>query len=264
MGVAAVLTDAELYSRARDLVKYELALFGENSPSSELVILPGVVACVNRDTPDRSLFNGAVADSPAELLEAYATLAARYAAAGVRAFTVWGDPGDEALERELATRGHVLDGRPEAMAAAITELALPPANDLDWYETRDPRSVTALNDLAYGYAAGAFASAVTRLDDPRWRAYVARVDGQDRCCTLTYESELGDCGISCVATHPDARGRGLASRLLSVAIAAAAERGARTSSLQATKKGRGVYERLGFRALGAMRMWERRAPAPTS
>jgi GNAT superfamily N-acetyltransferase len=176
---------------------------------------------------------------------------------------VWGDPGDEALARELAARGHVLDARPEAMAAAISELSLPPADDLDWYETRDPRAMTALNDLAYGYTAGAFASALTRLDDPRWRAYVARAGEHDRCCALTYESELGDCGISCVATHPDARGQGLASRLLSIAIAAAAERGARTTSLHATKKGRGVYERLGFRALGAMRMWERRAPAPT-
>jgi GNAT superfamily N-acetyltransferase len=264
VGIAAMLTDAELYARARDLVKYELSLFGESSPRSELVILPGVVACVNPDAPDRSLFNGAVGDSPAELLDAYSTLEARYAAAGVRAFMVWGDPGDEALERELALRGHLLDGRPEAMGATIAELSLPPPEDLDWYETRDPRVVTRLNDVAYGYSAGAFASALTRLDDPRWRAYVARAGEHDRCCALTYESELGDCGIACVATHPDARRQGLASRLLSVAIAAAAERGARTSSLQATKKGRGVYERLGFRAVGAMRMWERRAPAPTS
>lgn len=65
-------------------------------------------------------------------------------------------------------------------------------------------------------------------------------------------------------TSPEARGRGLASRLLSAAIAAAAERGARTTSLQATKKGKGVYERLRFRALGPIDMWERRAPAPTA
>lgn len=259
-----MLTDAELYACARALVKYEIALFGESAASSELLVFPGVVACVNPGTPDRSLFNGAIADSRAELLEAYPALEARYASRGVRAFMVWCDRGDEALARELGARGHVLDARPEAMAGEISQLSLPPVGDLDWYETRDPRVLAELNDRAYGYSGQAFGAAIARLTDPRWRAYVARAGGADCCCALTYESELGDCGISAVATAPEARGQGLASRLLSVAIAAAAERGARTSSLQATKKGRDVYARLGFRALGPIEMWERRAPAPTT
>lgn len=254
-----MLTDGELYARARDLVKYEIALFGEASESSELIVLPGVVASVNPATPDRSVFNGVLADSTAELLDSYALLEERYARAGVRAFTVWGESGDEALARALGERGHVLDGSPQAMAQEIPLLTLASANDLDWYETRDPSVIGRLNDLAYGHTSHAFEAALTRLTDPRWRAFVARVGGREPCCLLTYESELGDCGISCVATLPEARGQGLASRLISVAIAAAAERGARTSSLQATRKGRPVYERLGFRGLGPMDMWERRA-----
>jgi GNAT superfamily N-acetyltransferase len=254
-----MLTDGELYARARDLVKYEIALFGESSAGSELMLLPGVVASVSPATPDRSLFNGVLADSTAELLDAYPLLEERYAQAGVRAFTVWGDASDDALAAALTERGHVLDGSPEAMSQEIPLLTLSSASELDWYETRELSVVARLNDIAYGHTANAFASALTRLADPRWRAFVARASGSEPCALLTYESELGDCGISCVATLPEARGQGLASRLISVAIAAAAERGAHTSSLQATRKGRPVYERLGFRGHGPMNMWERRA-----
>jgi GNAT superfamily N-acetyltransferase len=64
--------------------------------------------------------------------------------------------------------------------------------------------------------------------------------------------------IAWVAVEPEARGRGLSGKLLAHALADAAERGQRTSTLVSTKLGRPVYERLGFRALGRLQMWERR------
>jgi len=42
------------------------------------------------------------------------------------------------------------------------------------------------------------------------------------------------------------------------ALLDARERGCTTTSLQATKMGQPVYDRLGYRDLGPIQMWERR------
>ena len=52
---------------------------------------------------------------------------------------------------------------------------------------------------------------------------------------------------------PEARGRGIAGKLLAHALADAAERGLETSTLVATPLGRPVYERLGYREFGRSR-----------
>jgi hypothetical protein len=44
------------------------------------------------------------------------------------------------------------------------------------------------------------------------------------------------------------------------ALADAAEQGLETTTLQATKLGYPVYEKLGYRDLGVLQMWERRTP----
>jgi predicted acetyltransferase len=62
-----------------------------------------------------------------------------------------------------------------------------------------------------------------------------------------------------VAVVPEARGHGIAGKLLAHALADAAERGLETSTLVATNLGRPVYERLGYRQFGALEMWERRS-----
>jgi GNAT superfamily N-acetyltransferase len=59
------------------------------------------------------------------------------------------------------------------------------------------------------------------------------------------------CWLGLVATHPDARGRGLASQVSSHLVEWAMARGCRTVALDASTLGRPVYERLGFRAAGA-------------
>jgi ribosomal protein S18 acetylase RimI-like enzyme len=64
-----------------------------------------------------------------------------------------------------------------------------------------------------------------------------------------------------VAALTKARGRGLTTALLAHAMVDARERGCETTSLEATQLGRGVYERLGYKPLGALEMWERRTAA---
>ena len=89
------------------------------------------------------------------------------------------------------------------------------------------------------------------------RLYQARVDGEPASVLGTLD-EGDDCGIYLVATLKEHRGKGLAGRLLHVALAEARERGLRTSSLQATKLGYPVYERLGYEPICTLQMWERR------
>jgi GNAT superfamily N-acetyltransferase len=64
--------------------------------------------------------------------------------------------------------------------------------------------------------------------------------------------------VEMVAVVPEARGHGVAGKLLAHALADAAERGLETSTLIATRMGRPVYERLGYRDVGTLQMWERR------
>ena len=77
-------------------------------------------------------------------------------------------------------------------------------------------------------------------------------------CLMIVDHE-GNADVEWVAVVPEARGKGLAGRLLAHALADAAARGVETTTLVATKLGRPVYERLGYRPLGNLQMWERRA-----
>jgi ribosomal protein S18 acetylase RimI-like enzyme len=67
--------------------------------------------------------------------------------------------------------------------------------------------------------------------------------------------------LSGVATLPEARGLGIAAAVCARAIADAGERGIETTTLQASKLGRSIYERLGYRDVGGFEMWERRRRA---
>jgi len=65
-----------------------------------------------------------------------------------------------------------------------------------------------------------------------------------------------DLHISLVATLPEHRGRGHASRIIRRLAADSLARGCQTSTLVATKAGAPVYERLGYRDVGWLDMWE--------
>ncbi|GMV18505.1 MAG: GNAT family N-acetyltransferase [Polyangiaceae bacterium] len=253
------MDDAELLRRVHTCLIAEAELWGSGSGSAYLERLPGVIAAVSPAAPDRSLFNCVVPDSLASLEAAYPKLAASFADAGVRAFTVWVGPGDRAMADFLAARGHKLDSRPAAMAAAMSELAIPEAGDLDWEATRDLGLLARINDQAYGFPPPAFEAALTSWPaDDGWRGYVARADGRPAACAIVYESPDGDCGVTGVASLPDARGKNLAGRLLGRALAEARTRGATSTSLQASPLGRPVYAKMGYRDLGEMGMWEHR------
>jgi GNAT superfamily N-acetyltransferase len=216
-----------------------------------------VTAAVVPACAERSVLNCVMFSSIDALAGQLDRLADEYERAGVRAWTVWVPEHERQAARLLEEAGHVLDARPAAMVRSLEGIE-PPAIQLDLIEP-DMSAAARVNDVAYGFA-GDFERALHAVPPEPAHLYLARADGVPACTVLTYE-EGGECGIYLVATLPDARGRGLATALLSHALIEARERGSTTSSLQATARGRAVYERLGYRDIGTMHMWERRRSA---
>jgi predicted GNAT family N-acyltransferase len=64
--------------------------------------------------------------------------------------------------------------------------------------------------------------------------------------TLRLRTAAGEAKIGRVAVERDWRGRGIASRMLALALARAAESGCATARLAAQTRATGVYERAGF------------------
>lgn len=214
-------------------------------------VADGVYASVVPASPDRSLFN-AVTYRPGAPVPPLPDLAELYAGAGVRAWTVWVLPEDRALARALSEAGHALDATPEAMGAELGAL------DLSGPDVAVPATfddLVATNAAAYGVPAGEL-DAMRLAGDGAMRLYGAG----GGAIVLAIHEHAGDAGVTFVAARPEARGRGLVAALLRQALRDALAYGCTTTTLEATRLGRPVYERVGYRSLGTLEMWERRAP----
>ena len=232
------------------------------SPAGRLLEYPGVLGSAVPAAASRSVVNSVVYETAEELAAALAPLAVAYRHLGVKAWTVWTPEGDRPAARLLEAGGHRLDAAPAAMALALADLPEPDLGGLDWDADATPQEVARLNDLAYGWAGEGFTGALERIPFDSLRLYRARVDGETACVAAMIDRD-DDCVLVMVATEPARRGAGIARRLCHAALAEARGRGLRTSTLQATKLGRPVYERLGYRTFGTIEMWERReAEAP--
>ena len=219
----------------------------------------GVLATVTPAIPDRSLPNSVVYESEDALAVMLGELAEVYEEAGVRAWTVWTPSHDEATRSLLADAGHVLDANPAAMIADLAEVEPPRPGDPEPDPEPQAADIGRINDEAYGLKDAFAVLAGDGSADPA-HSYVARLDGEAVACLGTRDHD-GDCSIWEVAAVPAARGRGLVSGLMRRALADGRERGCDVSTLQATKLGQPVYERLGYREFGVIEMWERRKPA---
>jgi GNAT superfamily N-acetyltransferase len=217
----------------------------------------GVMAAVVPACPARSVVNCVVYSDAGALGDVLEELTAEFEHAGVHAWTVWVPEDDRDAAELLERAGHVLDARPAAMVRELGDFALSPPVDLDLIEP-DMEEAARLNDAAYGFAAD-FERAFKDVPPEPVHLYLARADGAPACTVLAYEED-GECGIYLVATRPEARGRGLATALMTHALIEARGRGCATTSLQATQRGRPIYQRLGYRDLGEIHMWERRGP----
>ena len=235
-------------------------LLARGSASSTLFERDGVLGAIVPACPDRSVINSVTYRDPASLAAALSDLAAAHEEAGVRAWTVWVPEDEREAAALLEAAGHTLDTTPMAMTLELAGLPDPETEELDWDARATTADLSRINDLAYGFQAPTFGSALTDLPpDLPLHLYQARVDGEPASVMGTLD-DGDDCGVYFVATLKEHRGKGLARRLMHVALAEARERGLRTSTLQATKLGYPVYERLGYEAICTLEMWEWRGP----
>ncbi len=233
-------------------------LLGAAAEGTFVVQRKSMLAAVNPAVPERSLFNSVMYTQSGDLLAHLDELVAIYDDAGVQGWTVWCPHDDAAVSAELARRGHRLDGTPDALALDLADLVAPDIGDLEWTLDDDLERLIAINDAAYPWPDGTFARALGQLPADGWHIYVASVDGEAASSLMTYDTGANT-RPEFVATVPDARGAGLAGRLLGLALGHARDRGCATSTLHASKLGQPVYERLGYRVVSHWDMWERRS-----
>jgi GNAT superfamily N-acetyltransferase len=250
------LDELELRRRAVEGVRGEVEAFGSAAPDSLLIRRSGLLASVVPASPQRSVFNSVFYDDPAALEAEVEALEEIYESRGVRAWTVWVPDEDRESARLLGACGYALDAAPRAMAMALADLgAEPPAPADVAIGPIDPSTCAELNDRAYGFGDDGFRAGFSGETAVRW--FGAYEDGTPIGC-LGAISAGEDRGMSGVATLPEHRGRGIAGWLLWQALADARGRGMTSASLRASKAGAGVYERIGFRDLGFVEMWEMR------
>jgi GNAT superfamily N-acetyltransferase len=230
-------------------------LVGTSSDGASVLEREGVVAAVVPAAPERSVVNAVSYERGDALAAAYDEIAAAYDEIGAK-WTVWVHHDDGDVADLLERRGHVLDAEPHAMARSLDEPPARPELD-DWSADGALADVGAINDRAYPFGDDSFSRALTRLPAGAAHVYVARWEGRPAACLATID-HAANSEVQMVAVVPEARGHGLSGKLLAHALADAAERGRRTSTLIATRLGRPVYQRHGFRALGTVQMWERR------
>jgi len=250
------LDQSELRRRAIAGVGAEVEAFGSAAPGSLVVRREGLLAAVVPASPQRSIFNSVFYEDPATLVAELDALEALYESRAVRAWTVWVPDDDRETAALLGDRGHSLDAGPRAMAMELAGLgpAPPPPAGV----SSGPLAAAAcaeLNDRAYGYGADGFRAGFAGETAIRWHGAFAG-DEPVGCVGTIAIGE--DCCVTGVATPPEHRGRGIATWLMREALAAAREAGAASASLRASRAGAPIYERLGFRDLGFLEMWERR------
>jgi ribosomal protein S18 acetylase RimI-like enzyme len=255
-----VIDDAAL--RARRLAA-QRTFYEEGSRVSEgarVVRFPGgVQAAITPARADRSLFNGVVYEDPDALVAALPALADCYDDAGIEAWTVWALEGHGDMAPAFEAAGHVRDGTPCSMGAALADLDLAARREIDLVEDVDWNDLAEINEAAYYESAGGayMGPVMNGFAATPARGYVARADGRPAAC-LAVLDEGGDAYVTFVATRREAQGRGLCGGLLRHALRDALARGATTTTLEATTAGEPVYAHMGYRDLGRLVMWERR------
>jgi GNAT superfamily N-acetyltransferase len=233
-------------------------LLGGSSRLGEVIRRDGLVASIVPTAPDSPALNAAVAIEPDAAPPALAELGARYADAGVRRWAVWIDGTARHVTAELRKAGMAVASASPGMGAEIGELALDLSlADRNSHPTADLRTVGRVNDLAYGNVDARLERTLAMLKEGSLRAYRADLNGAPAAVALALHHGR-DCGVSFVATVPQARRRGLATEAMRSVVTDALRHGCGSVTLQATEQGERLYTRLGLRRLGSMELWEQR------
>ena len=144
-------------------------------------------------------------------------------------------------------------------AAMGLELPIEGAAPAQVEEGVDLAAVGAVNDVAYGNARHELERTLAQLPAEAVHAYGRRADDGTLPSVALVLDHDGDSTVQYVATLPEARRAGHAEAVLRRALADAAARGIRTSTLTASEEGRRLYERLGYRVVGELELRRRAA-----
>lgn len=247
------MPDATLFARQWAGLVAQIRLFGEHAPRASLIEVDGMLAAVMPTAPTSSLMNAALTVDPAATPKHLTQLAERYRGAGATKWGLWLEGENEDGARAAEAQGMVLDSRPTPMVADLRRLpfdAAPPR------AVADLRTIGRINDLAYGYPVPKLEPAIRALP-ASVLSYGARHAGATASVAMAYD--IGDdTAVWFVATLPSAQRNGLGTQILQRLMLDARERGQRTVSLQASPKGRPLYERLGFTPVGSLHLYEER------
>ena len=221
-------------------------LLGEHAPRASLLEVGGMVGSVMPVAPASSLMNCALAADPARPPHELETYARAFNEGGAKKWGLWVDGDDERAAEVAKRQGMLLDSRPAPMVADLDELPLDHAP-----RTTQPGhdTVGKVNDLAYGYTEPKLAPAIAAMPA------TVRTYGDENCVAMAYDID-DDTAVWFVATVPQAQRQGRAGKLLRRLLLDARDRGQTTASLQASQQGRPLYERLGFRTVGSLHLYE--------
>jgi GNAT superfamily N-acetyltransferase len=240
------MDDATL--RARALAGLDVHTRLVASHAGELVEEDGWFACVLAHAPHSSILNCVVGEPDVQRAQAI------YAQAGIAKWGVWLDANDVAAAKRLEDAGLILDSVPVVMGVELDALDLEGAPET---QPAELRTLGAINDRAYGYEDGRLERTLAALPATRVDPHAVYDGGEP--VAVTFILEVGDdASVGWVATLPRARRRGLASGVIRAALRKAKERGRTSTTLWASAMGSPVYERLGYRILGHVHLWEQR------
>jgi GNAT superfamily N-acetyltransferase len=240
------MDDATLRARAHAALDVHTRLLARYAGS--LHEEDGWIACVLPDVPTSSILNCVVGEPDVQRAQAV------YDAAGVTKWAVWLDSKEVAAARRLEDAGLDLDSVTAVMAAELDGMDLQHAAET---QPVDLRALGAVNDRAYGYDDGRLARTLAALPATAVDPHAVYENGEPVAVTFTFD--VGDdASVGWVATLPQARRKGLASGVIRAALQQAKQRGQTSTTLWASDMGTPVYERLGYRTVGHLHLWEKR------
>lgn len=113
-------------------------------------------------------------------------------------------------------------------------------------------------DEGYGLPPGLGAMCASAAADGTAELFAARSGGRILSTSMLFLHD-GLAGIYCVATRPEARGKGLGAYVTSEPLRMARKKGYKTGILQSSEAGYPVYKRIGFRDVGSIPIYIRHA-----
>jgi ribosomal protein S18 acetylase RimI-like enzyme len=229
-------------------------LLGGHAGPGRVIERGGLVASVVPSAPDSPTLNAAVAIEPDAAPRHLQELRQRYDEAAVRRWGVWLDGGAREVAEALSHAGLLVTSASPGMGAELEPAAEPSDGERT---AADLATVGRVNDMAYGNFDGRLERTLTPLPNGLLRGYRADHDGKPASVALALHHN-DDCGVSFVATIPEARRRGLARAVMRQALDDARANGCTSTTLQATDVGERLYANLGYRRLCAMQLWELR------